>query len=332
MDKHAPKGKRHLAVKIVAAVLAVLLVGAGAAYAWWRNSIEEGRRAMTEAVTQRAREQEGTIEYDGKRWALNEDVVTVCFIGYDNTGDGENKGGQSDTVLVVALDTATGSARAINVPRDSMVTVDAYSGDSFAGQTTEQLCLQYSYGDGGHRSSELTTNAVSRLFYNVPINYYFTLNINGVADLNDAVGGVTLTALQDIPTAGIREGQEVTLLGNAAKRYVQYRESDATGSLGRQERQIQYIQAFVSKVLSMAKSDPTKIIDLYNEAQRYTFTNLGLDEFSFLADTMLAHGVSGFEMVQLEGEMTRGDTYAEYHLDKEFLRKTVIETFYEEVE
>lgn len=91
MGKHSAKKRRHLAVKIVAGALVVVLVGVGAAYAWWRSSIEEGRRAMTEAVTQRVQEQEGTIEYDGKRWVLNEDVVLVCFIGYDNTGDEENE-------------------------------------------------------------------------------------------------------------------------------------------------------------------------------------------------------------------------------------------------
>lgn len=329
---HHHRRPRRLALKIFAVIAVVLLVGAGGAYAWWRNSVEQGRRAMTEAVAQRATDQQGTIEYDGRRWRLNKDIVTVCFIGYDNTADGEYKGGQSDTILVIALNTATGEAKAINIPRDSMVTVDAYSGDSYAGQTTEQICLQYSYGDGGHRSSELTASTVSRLFYNVPISYYFTLNINGVATLNDAVGGVTLTAVSDVPTAGITEGEEVTLWGKDAQSYVQYRESDATGSLGRQERQIQYVRAYISRVLELASSDPGKLLELYNAAQEFTFTNLGVDEFAFLADTMLSHGVSGLDVVQLEGEMARGDTYAEYTLDKDFLRQQVIETFYEVVE
>lgn len=330
---HHRRHRRGRSVLIALLVMVVLvLAGAGGAYAWWRNSVEQGRRAMTEQIIQRAQDHAGTIEYDGKRWRLNEDIVTVCFIGYDNTAEGQYKGGQSDTILVIALNTATGAAKAINIPRDSMVTVDAYIGDSYAGQTVEQICLQYSYGDGAHRSSELTTSTVSRLLYNVPINYYFTLNITGVATLNDAVGGVTLTALQDIPTAGIIEGEEVTLYGKDAQSYVQYRVSDETGSLGRQERQIQYVRAYISKVIELAQSDPGKLLDLYDVAQSFTYTNLGVDEFAFLADVMISHGVTGLDVAQLEGEMTRGTTYAEYNLDKDFLRQQVIETFYEVVE
>lgn len=335
-DEKPAKGrprKRRIVLVVLLVLVVVLLACVGGAYAWWRHSVEEGRRAMTEAVVERAKEQAGTIEYDGKRWRLNEDIVTVCFIGYDDSADGEYKGGQSDAILVFALNTRTGEAKAINIPRDSMVTVDAYSGDSYAGQTTEQICLQYSYGDGAHRSSELTVNTVSRLLYNVPIDYYFTLNIKGVDSLNDAIGGVTLTAVRDVPEVGIYTGDEVTLMGYTARRYVQFRDiSISDGSLDRQARQFQYLNAFVDKVLETAKSDPGKLLELYNVAQDYTYTNLGVDEFTFLADTMLAHGVSGLEVIQLEGEMTRGEVFAEYHLDKDFLRKQVIETFYEVVE
>lgn len=47
---------------------------------------------------------------------------------------------------------------------------------------------------------------------------------------------------------------------------------------------------------------------------------------------MLAYGVSGLEVIQLEGEMTRDEVFAEFHLDKDFLCRQVIETFYEVVE
>lgn len=333
-EPRRPRGPRwrRVAVTVVVCVLVVLLVGVGVAFAWWRHSVEQGRQAMTEEVAEHAQAEEGTIEYDGRRWRLNEDIVTICFIGYDDSSDGEYRGGQADAIIVLALDTSTGEATAINVPRDSMVTVDAYSGSSYAGQTVEQICLQYSYGDGAHTSSELMLTCVSRLLYNVPISYYFTLNVNGVGSLNDAVGGVTLTALQDLPDVGISEGEEVTLLGKAAERYVQYRELVTTGSLDRQARQIQYLRAYASKVIEVAKSDPGKLLELYQVAQDYTYTNLGLEEFTFLADTMLARGLSELEVVQLEGEMTQGEAFAEYELDKDFLREQVIETFYEVVE
>ena len=317
---------------VLCVILTVGIVAAAGAYAWWRHSVDVGKRAMTEQVTQRASTEDGVVEYNGKRYRLNDNIVTVCFIGYDDSGDAEDelKGGQSDAVMVLALNTSMGTAKLISIPRDSMVTVDTYSGDSYGGQVTEQICLQYSYGNTASRSSELTTNAVSRLLYSLPINYYFTLNIRGVASLNDSIGGVTLTALQTIPNTNVVEGQQVTLLGSAARAYVQYRDTQGsiTSSLDRQERQKQYLKAFVSQLLQTAKSNPAKLIDLYNEAGDYTCTNLGLEEYTYLADSMLSSGFSSLEVTSLDGEMEQGETFAEFYLDKDALRQEVIDTFY----
>ena len=332
------KRKRGLARRVLivlCVILAVLIVAAGGAFAWWRHSVEQGKKAMTEQVAERASAEDGVIEYDGKRYRLNDSIVTLCFIGYDDTADEADaiKGGQSDTIMVIALDTLSGRARAISIPRDSMVTVDTYNGDSYGGQATEQICLQYSYGSSATRSSELVVNTVSRLLYNIPITYYFTLNIRGVADLNDAVGGVTITASRTVPESNVVEGQEITLLGIEAQVYVQNRSHDVvTGSLYRQERQKQYLQAFAARIIEIAKSDPAKLMDLYSEAGEYTCTNLGVEEYSYLVDTMLEHGFSGLETTSLSGEMQQGETFAEFYLDKDALRQEVIDTFYIEAQ
>ncbi len=168
----------------------------------------------------------------------------------------------------------------------------------------------------------------------MPISYYFTLNIRGVAALNDSIGGVTLTPIQTLPNSNIVEGVEMTLLGKNARTYVQYRDTQSTiyTSLDRQERQKQYVKAFASEALEIAKSDPAKLLDLYNEAAEFTYTNLGISEYSYLVDTVLAHGISEFEIVSLDGEMQQGDTFAEFYLDKDALRREVIDTFYTEVQ
>ncbi len=334
----APKKKKSAARRVLivlCVIVAVVIAGAGGAFAWWRYSIEQGKKAMTEQVVERASSEDGVIDYNGKKYRLNESIVTVCFIGYDDSGDADDalKGGQSDTVMVLALDTSTGKVKIISIPRDSMVTVDTYSSGSYGGQATEQLCLQYSYGDSPSNSSELVVNTVSRLLYNIPISYYFTLNIRGVASLNDSIGGVTLTPIQTVPNSNVVEGQEITLLGDDARAYVQYRDylGSIDSSLDRQERQKQYLRAFASRIVEVAKSEPTKLMDLYNVGSEYTCTNLGIDEYTYLANTVMESGLSGFEVTSLDGEMKQGETYAEFYLDKDSLRQQVIDTFYNEV-
>ena len=322
--------------RIRALVIVLLVIGAIAAAGWGfvNHSVSQGKKKIEEKAEKVIKAKGDTITYNGKKYALNKHLATVAFIGFDNraTDDGA-KEGQSDTVMVVALNTDTGEARGIVIPRDSMVAVDTYTGGSFSGQVTEQLCLQFAYGTDGDSSSALTAAAASRVLDNIPVDYYYTLNIEGVAPINDSIGGVTLVPTQSVPGTSVVEGQETTLFGKTAEKYVQWRDTtNLTSSLDRTARQVSYVQAFASKVLSSAKSDPAMLINLYKTMGDYTWTNLGLDEFSYLATTMLEHGLTSFDVVTLQGAMQQGDTFAEFYLDQDNVKQTVVDTFYHPVD
>lgn len=344
LDETAPQRRRHSEEsikrikrrrRIRTLVIVLLVIGAVAAAGWGfvNHSVNQGKKKIEEKTEKVIKAKGDTITYNGKKYALNKHMATVAFIGFDgrNNDDGTQKG-QSDTVMVVALNTDTGEARGIIIPRDSMVAVDTYSNGSFAGQVTEQLCLQFAYGTDGDNSSALTAAAASRVLDNIPVDYYYTLNIEGVAPINDSIGGVTLVPTQTVPGTSVVEGQETTLFGTTAEKYVQWRDTtNLTSSLDRTARQVSYVQAFASKVLSSAKSNPAVLISLYQAMGDYTWTNLGLDEFSYLATTMLEHGLTSFDVVTLQGTMQQGDTFAEFYLDQDNVKQTVVDTFYHPV-
>lgn len=316
-------------------VIVLLVIGAVAAAGWGfvNHSVNQGKKKIEEKTEKVIKAKGDTITYNGKKYELNKHMATVAFIGFDgrDNDDGTQKG-QSDTVMVVALNTDTGEARGIVIPRDSMVAVDTYSNGSFAGQVTEQLCLQFAYGTDGDNSSALAAAAASRVLDNIPVDYYYTLNIEGVAPINDSIGGVTLVPTQTVPGTSVVEGQETTLFGKMAEKYVQWRDTSVlASSLDRTARQVSYLQAFASKVLSSAKSNPAALISLYQTMDDYTWTNLGLDEFSYLATTMLEHGLTSFDVVTLQGTMQQGDTFAEFYLDQDNVKQTVVDTFYHPV-
>ncbi len=313
-------------------VIVLLVIGAIVAAGWGfvNHSVSQGKKKIEEKTQKVIKAKGDTITYNGKKYELNKHMATVAFIGFDgrDNDDGTQKG-QSDTVMVVALNTDTGEARGIIIPRDSMVAVDTYSNGSFAGQVIEQLCLQFAYGTDGDNSSALTAAAASRVLDNIPVDYYYTLNIEGVAPINDSIGGVTLVPTQTVPGTAVIEGQETTLFGTTAEKYVQWRDTSVlTSSLDRTARQVSYMQAFAAKVLSSAKSNPAVLINLYQTMGDYTWTNLGLDEFSYLATTMLEHGLTSFDVVTLQGTMQQGDTFAEFYLDQDNVKQTVVDTFY----
>lgn len=325
--------KRRRRIRTLLIVLLVIGAVAAAGWGFVNHSVNQGKKKIEEKTEKVIKAKGDTITYNGRKYELNKHMATVAFIGFDgrDNDDGTQKG-QSDTVMVVALNTDTGEARGIVIPRDSMVAVDTYSNGSFAGQVTEQLCLQFAYGTDGDNSSVLTA-AASRVLDNIPVDYYYTLNIEGVAPINDSIGGVTLVPTQTVPGTAVVEGQETTLFGTSAEKYVQWRDTtELTSSLDRTARQVSYVQAFAAKMLNSAKSNPAVLINLYQTMGDYTWTNLGLDEFSYLATTMLEHGLTSFDVVTLQGTMQQGDTFAEFYLDQDNVKQTVVDTFYHPVD
>jgi len=272
-----------------------------------------------------------TVIYKGKTYHFNPDVTNILFMGIDQPELGANSygtAGQADAVFLFAYDTKKGTSTLISVPRDSMVDIDIYSsGGKYVGIKNQQLCLAFAYGDGGEASCQNVITSVSRLFYGIPINSYFAVDMSAIIPLNDSVGGVTVTVLEDIP--GMTKGQEVTLQGADAITYVRYRdESVLESSVLRLERQKQYLNAFAEKLIPAIKSDISVALDLYNTALEYTVTNINTSRVTYLATTFSNSDVDELEITSVEGEVIRGEYYAEFYPVDVSFYELILDTFY----
>lgn len=340
--RHRKKHKLPLVVRILIIILVIIFAAVaiiGGTYLYLR---ETGHNSLV--VEPANPKYEETIIYNGHTYVYDRNKVAFAFIGVDResiTPDPDNiigNSGQADTDIVGVIDTNTGEISVITIPRDTMVDIDLYTvGGEFVRTENMQLCLAYAYGDGGASSCENVTTAISRILGNVPVEKYFALDLSGIAPLNDAVGGVTLTSLYDFPEEGVYEGDTVTIRGDFAETYVRHRDLDTIdASLNRTERQTQYIRAYVEQLRNAVTSDFSVISDLYNTASEYSQTNISLNEVTYLASVALSHGVSGFTQYTLEGEMqasdsTTEDVFAEYHLDEDSVMEVVVNCFYEQV-
>lgn len=330
-----PSRKRVLGITALVVLFIIAMIAAGIAL-FVNHSIAQGRRKFEDSMQQMIDQSGSTIEHDGVTYRLNENMVTVAFIGFDgrtvNGSSGDQTTGQSDTIMVLALNADTGKSTCILIPRDSWVDVDTYIASSYSGQQKMQICLQYTYGSSNEESSQLVAQCASRVLSGIPIDYYFTLNVEGVGPLADAVGGVRLTPVKSVEKYDIREGEETTLNGRRAQEYVQYRDYHVDiSTLERQERQLSFIKAFANQVLTAASGDPAKLISLYRTALQYTWTNLGMEEFSYMASIMAKHGASDFEIKTLEGEFSSQNAHAVLYLDQESVTQTVLDVFYSPV-
>lgn len=286
-----------------------------------------------------------TIEYNGHTYQFNEDVVSFAFMGIDQrvmkTSDETDFVGSADADIVIAIDTKTGKATLIAIPRDTMVEIDMYSKNGmFLKTERSQLCLAYAYGDGKSQSCENVIKGMSRILKNVPIQKYFALNLDGIAPLNDAMGGVTVDPIYSMPEYGIFKGQTITLKGDNAEHYVRTRDMvDINASLNRTDRQMQYAKAFTNQLIPAVLKDFGIIQRLYNTASDYSQSNITLPNVTYMASLALSKNVTTFDTYTLKGEMKESKVtkyadvvYAEFTPNEDSVMEAVLSTYYTQID
>jgi len=285
--------------------------------------------------------QEGWVRYEGKVYEYKEDILTFLLLGIDKEGKVKaaktgTDGGQSDAVFLLVADPEEKRISLIGVNRDTIVDVLMLG----AGEDGEdivypsQLAVQHGFGDGLKESCGLTRDRVSELFYNLPIHAYASFNMGGIAELNDALGGVEVTVLEDMRKVkkGWTEGAELTLKGKDAFWYVKWRDTTVFESArGRLARQKQYINAFLRKAIAETKKDIRVPVNLYNSFKDYIVTDLTVDEIAYLAGELSGYSFNG-DIYTLEGETEMMGEHEAFYPDKEALRRLLIEVFYREVD
>lgn len=284
----------------------------------------------------------GQIYYNGEVWQYNEDIMTFLFMGIDSrSGVADEKtpgkAGQSDVVVLFVVNPHTKNISVININRDSMVEIKRYDTDgNYVGVMEGQLALQYAYGDGRIESCELTKEVVAKLFYGIPIHGYAALDMQCIATINDAVGGVEVTVLDDMTWAdkSWKKGTKLHLMGNDALKYIRkrnYTSAELGTNINRIERQKQYLSLFADKLKAKVQENVTFPVTLYSKVQEHLVTSFSLDQITYLAGELLDYEVSMDSIVSISGESTMGEKYEEFHVDETALKELIITTFYERV-
>lgn len=281
------------------------------------------------------------VVYNGQTYQFNTDRTNILCMGTDKTKMGLDDdivgtGGQADTILLLSIDTDTGAMDVVTISRDTMTDIDIFATDgSFSRIENTQICLAYAYGDGREGSCENLSRSVQRLLYGIPINTYFAMDLSSIAVLNDAIGGVEVTLLEDFKTSGgafYSAGETLTLHGDDAMLYVRNRDKTQLDSNNaRMERQKQYLNAFFDKAMQATKEDLQVPLNLFNEVSADSVSNLDASKITFLATNLLQHHSTPV-FHQAPGTVTEGaGGKAQYHVDEKALYELVLKVFYEPV-
>jgi len=352
------KKKRKPNIKrIIIAVLLLLAVIAGGliiSFFLFRNHGKKELQAVNsrlikieKIVPEEDIEDDGSINYKGEKYVFNPDVMTFLFMGIDHRGElidadevtDYQKGGQADALILMVVNHKTKKVNLININRNAMAEMDVLNKDGELIDTeVKQICLAHGYGTGHEDSCERQVEAVSQLFNFLQINGYYSLELNGVAELNDYMGGVEVEVLENIPKGSDLlkngKGNTVTLMGDDARKYVQYRDVNSFNSVeARMARQKQYIGALFAKILEKTKEDvtfPVKLLDILSD---YSVTNLDASKVSYLATTCINYEFDTENIYTLSGETVEGEEgFEEFHVDEDSLKDLIFELFYEKIE
>ena len=188
--------------------------------------------------------------------------------------------------------------------------------------------MSHNYGTGLEDSCRNTVRTISDFLYGVEIDYYVAMNMDAVAILNDAVGGVTLEVTEDFsqvdPT--IQKGT-VTLMGQQAINYVRTRKNVGDQlNLSRIGRHEKYMTAFLKSFKETYTQDPAVILSAYESVTPYLVTNCSVNALSGMLDRFFDFELR--EVVSPEGENVLGEQYYEFYVDTEKLDALILRLFY----
>lgn len=321
--------KRMRIIDIASAVLILLLV---------ILMLYSGLQLLESTVLRTGADEQGfvskTITRDGVSYYPRQDITVVMVLGIDQNGpvevsEGYINPGAADMAALLIFDEKDESCTILQLNRDTMLEMPVLGvGGKTAGTYYGQLALSHTYGSGMEDSCENTRRTISNFFYGIHIDYYVAMNMDAIAILNDAVGGVTVNVTDDFshvdPT--IPMGQ-VTLRGEQAIRFVRTRRDVGDQlNISRIDRQKEYIGSFLKKFRGCYHSDLEFAATTYEQVQPYIVTDCSLNTITSLMDRYGDYEIK--EVVSPAGENVMGEEYYEFYPDEDALDKLILRLFY----
>ena len=273
------------------------------------------------------------ITRDGVRYYPRQDIVTVLLMGIDRddavAGDDSDREHTADMIALLVLDEKAQQCKILLLNRDTMVMMSGLDDlGREEGRYFSQLALSHAYGSGREESCENVRNTVSNMLYGITIDYYVSLNMGGIAAVNDAIGGVTVHVTDDFSAIDPSIGMgEVTLRGQQALNFVRTRKGLGDQlNLSRMERHKSYFDGFMAALQAKLTDNPTFAISLYEQAAPYMVTDCSMNVLTGMLGRFADYKLT--EIVSTEGENVRGSKYMEFHVNEEKLDELILRLFY----
>ncbi|HFI0464080.1 TPA: LCP family protein [Streptococcus suis] len=218
--------------------------------------------------------------------------MSFLLLGTDTGSLGRTEHGRSDVLMVATFNPTSKRVTITSIPRDTYVEI--------VGKGFEDK-INHAYAFGGPDMAVDTVNQ----FLQIDLDHYIVVNMGGLEQMVDSVGGIELTPPNSFSIDGYDfvAGQTVTADGKMALAYARERYTSG-GDYARQERQREIIQAVVSKAASF--DSLFNLQGILSALGNNLMTDLSMVDILNLVGQYKAADLT-FETYQLTGEGTMID-------------------------
>lgn len=283
--KNLTKGKKAALISVTSVVLVIAML-----LSWFFIYFRYNYNAITE-----------NPEELGFTGVKDKSVINIALFGVDTRDENVFKG-NTDSIMILSLNTETKKVKIISIMRDTLVPME-YEGKKYHGK------INSAYVKGPeHAIKTLNEN------FDLDISEYATVNFFGMVDIIDAVGGITATITEDeLKWKGtdhpnlnncmneicselglnandyfIKKAGEQTLNGVQAVAYARVRNCTSVwgtrDDYGRTDRQRHVMQELFNKAITMKK---TQYVSLIKALIPCTETSLSYGDILSLAVNIL---------------------------------------------
>ncbi|SDI94423.1 LCP family glycopolymer transferase [Alteribacillus bidgolensis] len=282
MRRKKDRKKRRI-LKVVLILVGLLLIGGGAYGYYVYNDVKQ-------TVDTKMHDPVSTIDIEHTQRKVKErETLNVLLLGIDER---QGDSGRSDTMIVMTLDPNNDRMQMISIPRDTRTTIEGEGMDDK---------INHAYAFGG---TEMAVDTVEK-FLDIDLDYYVRMNMEGLAQLVDSVGGIEVENDRAFQHNGnlFKEGK-IQLNGEEALSFVRMRKEDPDGDAGRNQRQRQVIQGVIEKGASI--SGVNKYQDILHVLGNNVSTNMSFENMRNLAMNYRS-ARSNIESYQMTGQGQRID-------------------------
>lgn len=247
-------------------LITALLVGTSIVFADKLNLFHQTINMITQDVGNRTEEEAQEIIENAK-------PINILLLGIDNGAYGRpTEDGRSDTMLLLTSNPSEKKAQLLSIPRDTYTEIVGMN-------YYDKINHAYAYGQ-----AKMAINSVEKLF-DTNIDFYMEINMSGLMEFVDAVGGIEVTSPLTFTYEGrsFVEGKTELLDGESALRFARMRYDDPEGDYGRQKRQRIVIEQLVKKMMSF--NSITNFEKIMNAVSKNVKTDIPIGKIMALKNT-----------------------------------------------